>query len=225
MYRFFAQSQVNTRTRSLIGYEMLIREGNDQGWQLPQSFAAIPLAEQISLIKRAGSELALKVESISFNLNQKQFMNDQMAEALCQAQQQIYPITLVVELTEDQTAGTISQQALKRRAMTYLHYGMELSIDDVSTGENTYEKIKFLLPLASEIKVPLQNFRQEHREAEIPGQLIFWRQKARKQNLRLIVEGIESPIDEELLDELALPLRQGYYYGKPHLFKLPNREI
>jgi EAL domain-containing protein (putative c-di-GMP-specific phosphodiesterase class I) len=220
MYRFFAQPQINTRTRSLIGYEMLIREADAAGWRLPQSFSAIPLDEQISLIKLAGRELALKVESISFNLDQQQFMNDQMAAALCQAQLMIYPLTVVVELTEDQASHAIDPQALQKRVRLYLSYGMELSIDDVSTGENTYGKIKYLLPLASEIKVPLQNFRQEKREAEIPGQLIFWRQIARNHNLRLIVEGVETPSDEELLDELDLPLRQGYYYGRPHLFKL-----
>lgn len=31
------------------------------------------------------------------------------------------------------------------------------------------------------------------------------------------MEGIETIEDDQLLDRLEIPYRQGYYYGKPHL--------
>ncbi|MDC7952433.1 EAL domain-containing protein [Liquorilactobacillus mali] len=220
MYRFYVQPQQNVYTRSLIGYEMLFRKYDCNGWHLPQDFASIPFEEQINLLKKVGTDLKLKVESLSFNLNREQFTSQTMTNILIETQKQIYPATLIVELTEDQGNQNIRTEEIKQYAKQYLKYGIELSIDDVSSGDNIYEKIAPLLDITSEIKFPMQNLRSEHRESEIPGQLLFWRKIARNFGLRLIVEGIESAGDDELLNELDLPLRQGYFYEKPHLFRL-----
>ncbi|MCP9313139.1 EAL domain-containing protein [Liquorilactobacillus satsumensis] len=222
MYRFYVQPQKNMFTNSLIGYEMLIRKYNNNKWQLPQDFTSVPIVKQIELLKQIGTVLLLKVDSISFNLNQNQFVDETMAQALIETQKHIYPLTLVVELTEDAGVPRINLDTVKKYAQRFLEFGIELSIDDVSTGENVYQRIEPLLPCAAEIKFPLQNLRKENRLAEIPGQLLFWRKVARTYHLRLIVEGIESTADDELLNELSLPLRQGFFYEKPHLLRLPG---
>lgn len=218
MYRYFIQPQLNKFTNSLIGYETLIRKSADDRWILPQNFASIPLDIQVDLLKQVANRLALKVGSVSFNLNRTQFINRDMATALIDAQHAIYPVTLVVEVTEEESDQDVSLAQLKQAAAEYEQHGLQLSLDDVGTGRNVYENIKALLPEASEIKVAMQNFRQSERTTEIPTQLRYWRDIARKNQLRLIVEGIETAEDDALLDDLEIPLRQGYYYGKPHLF-------
>mgnify|MGYP003366573327 FL=1 len=66
----------------------------------------------------------------------------------------------------------------------------------------------------------MQNFRSEHRESQIVDQLKFWKKVADQYHLRLVVEGTETAEEDQLLDDLDLPFRQGYFYGKPHLVKL-----
>lgn len=219
MYRYFIQPQLNQDTRSLIGYEMLIRKYDDERWILPKHFAAIPVAIQTRLLAQVAQQLALKIGSVSFNLNRAQFVNAEMAAALIQVQHAIYPVTLVVEVTEEPGDDMIDLVQLQKQAMAFASHGIELSLDDVSTGENRYSQLKPLLPLASEIKFAMQNFRTEQRAKQIRPALLFWQQVAEQYNLRLIVEGIENADDEQLLDQLELPFRQGYYYGRPHLFE------
>ncbi|WP_461243577.1 EAL domain-containing protein [Secundilactobacillus muriivasis] len=218
MYRYFIQPQLNQDTRSLIGYEMLIRKYEDDRWILPQHFATIPVAIQTRLLAQVAQQLALKIGSVSFNLNRTQFVNAEMAAALIQVQHAIYPVTLVVEVTEEPSDQDISLSQLQDQIVAFAEHGIQFSLDDVSTGDNRYAQIKSLLPLASELKFAMQNFRTEQRAKEIQPALQFWRQVAEQYNLRLIVEGIENADDEQLLDQLELPFRQGYYYGRPHLF-------
>ncbi|MFD1671501.1 EAL domain-containing protein [Agrilactobacillus yilanensis] len=220
MYRYFIQPQLNKFTKSLIGYEMLIRKFEDGHWQLPKNFASIPIHTQVELLKQTAVELSLKIGSVSINLNRSQFVDQEMAAALLDAQHHIYPVSLIVEVTEESVDKDISEEQMLKQIDLYQQHGIQLSLDDVGTGENTFINIEPLLDGASEIKLAMQNFRQEKREYEIPEQVVFWNQVAKNYNLRLIIEGMESEEEDRLLDNLKIPFRQGYYYGKPHLFKL-----
>lgn len=225
MYRFFVQPQLNAFTRSLVGYEMLIREYDGSSWRLPQNFASIPINQQIHLLHLLSQELLLKVGSLSFNLTREQFVNQQMEQALIKTQQTIFPLKLVLELTEEPTAKNLSADQIRTQIERYSVHGIEISVDDVSTGLNRYQKIKSFLPLVHEIKLPLQNLRQEQRQKDILSLLLFWKKIAAQYRLRLIVEGVEDMNDVSLLDALDLPLRQGYYMGKPHLYRLPGDPV
>lgn len=220
MYRYFIQPQLNKFTNSLIGYEMLIRKYDDEHWTLPQNFAAIPVDEQVNLLKLTSKRIGLKVGSISFNLNRSQFIDNHMAEALIGAQHEIYPVKLIIEVTEEESDQHVPCENLVDQAKHYAENGVQVSLDDVGSGDNTYNNIKPLLPYANEIKFAMQNFRRETRAGEIVDQLQFWKEVAKKYHVRMVVEGTENAEEDELLDRLDLPYRQGYFYGKPHLVKL-----
>ncbi len=219
MYRYFIQPQFNKFTNSVFGYEMLIRKWQDGRWQLPKDFASIPIEIQTELLKQAAIELSLKVESVSFNLNRTQFVNAHINEALIAAQQQIYPIILTVEVTEEPNDHVTIDQ-LRQQIEIYDQHGIEISLDDVATGVNTLDHIKPLLTEVTEIKLAMQNFREEKRDAEIEDQLRIWTQVTDQYQLRLILEGVENDAEDQLADRFDIAIRQGYYYGKPHLFKL-----
>ncbi|MFB9768356.1 EAL domain-containing protein [Lactiplantibacillus modestisalitolerans] len=222
MYRYFIQPQLDKFNNSLIGYEMLIRyrETELDRWTLPESFEKIPIDVQVNLLKATASELALKIGSVSINFNRKQFLNDDIATAVIATQKKLFPIKVIVEVTEEPGEGHYSLEAMQKQVDNYKAHGLEFSLDDVGTGINVYDHIKPLLSSAEEIKFAMQNFRKEGREAEIPKELTFWRDVAHKHDLRLILEGVENDAEDQLADQLEIPLRQGYYYGKPHLFKL-----
>lgn len=103
MYRYFIQPQLDKFNNSLIGYEMLIRyrETDQDRWTLPESFDNIPIDVQVSLLKATASELALKIGSVSINFNRKQFLNDDIAAAVIDAQKKLFPVHVIVEVTEE----------------------------------------------------------------------------------------------------------------------------
>lgn len=220
VYRYFIQPQLNKFTDSLVGYEMLIRKYTDEHWHLPHNFATIPVDEQINLLKQTASRLSLKGVSLSFNLNRSQFIDEKMTKAIIDAQHELYPVKLIIEVTEEEYDQELSEDVLVAHAKQYAEYGVQLSLDDVGSGFNTYNNIKPLLPYADEIKFAMQNFRCETRENEIVNQLQFWKEIASQYHLRLVVEGTETAEENALLDQLDIAYRQGYYYGKPHLVKL-----
>ncbi|MFC6253960.1 EAL domain-containing protein [Secundilactobacillus hailunensis] len=220
MYRYFIQPQLNKFTNSLVGYETLIRKYDEKHWSLPQNFEAIPIDEQVSLLKKTAHRIGLKVGSISFNLNRRQFIDSQMATALIGVQREIFPVELIIEVTEEESDKLVADDQVLKSIERYTKYGIQISADDVGSGGNTYENIKFMLPHIDEIKFAMQNFRVEHRECQIVEQLKFWKKIADQYHLRLVVEGTETTEEDQLLDDLNLPFRQGYFYGKPHLVKL-----
>lgn len=81
-----------------------------------------------------------------------------MAAALIQVQHAIYPVTLVVEVTEEPGDQDVSLSQLQEQITAFAAHGIQFSLDDVSTGDNRYAQIKPLLPLASELKFAMQIF-------------------------------------------------------------------
>lgn len=220
MYRYFLQPQLDASNNSLIGYELLIRQQVDGKWVLPHDFASIPIDVQADLIRRTAQKLLLKIGSVSFNTNQSQFIDGRIAEAIITAQKQIYPINLVLEVTEEKTDEHITNRQIIDQVHYFDEHGIQLSLDDIGTGINTYGHLKPILPYASEIKFAMQNFRQEGRADQIPENLKFWKDVADQHHLRLILEGVENEAEHEMANDLGIDFRQGWYYGKPHLFKL-----
>ncbi|KJW11884.1 EAL domain-containing protein [Levilactobacillus spicheri] len=220
MYRYFLQPQLDASNNSLIGYELLIRQQVDGKWVLPHDFASIPIDVQADLIRRTAQKLLLKIGSVSFNTNQSQFIDGRIAEAIITAQKQIYPINLVLEVTEEKTDEHITNRQIIDQVHYFDEHGIQLSLDDIGTGINTYGHLKPILSYASEIKFAMQNFRQEGRADQIPENLKFWKDVADQHHLRLILEGVENEAEHEMANDLGIDFRQGWYYGKPHLFKL-----
>lgn len=220
MFRYFIQPQLNKFNNSIIGYELLIRKFIDGHWQLPENFAAVPINAQITLLKATVARLSLKVNSVSLNLNRQQFLDADLAQAIIDTQRLLFPVALVIEITEEPNEKHFSSDELLTQANRFADYGIQLSLDDVGTGRNNLENIQPLLPIASEMKFAMQNFRRLKRTAEIPAQIKKWQAVAEANQLRFVLEGIENPEEDQMADQLEVSLRQGYFYGQPHLLKL-----
>ncbi|KRL42984.1 diguanylate cyclase phosphodiesterase domain 2 containing protein [Companilactobacillus mindensis DSM 14500] len=164
--------------------------------------------------------LSLKIGSVSVNINRNQLMDKEVRDAIIEAQSILRPLRVVVELTEDTPNENWPNSTLIPLIQEFINYGMDFSLDDCGTGVNQLDQIQDMIPLASEIKFAIQNFGEKLRDPDIEKKVIFWRDFSEKNNLRFILEGIEDEHDDALADSLNIDLRQGYYYGKPHLLKL-----
>lgn len=222
MYRFFIQPQIDKINNSLIGYELLLKQKTDDGWRPPANFSDVPSHTLASVLISTTKLLSLKIGSVSVNINRNQLMEKEVRDAIIEAQSILRPLRVVVELTEDVPNKPWSNSELIPLIQEFINYGMDFSLDDCGTGVNQLEQITELVPLASEIKFAIQNFGEKLRDSEIEQKVVFWRNFSQQHKLRFILEGIEDERDDSLADALKIDLRQGYFYGKPHLLKLEN---
>ncbi|HIY93968.1 MAG TPA: EAL domain-containing protein [Candidatus Companilactobacillus pullicola] len=220
IYRYFVQPQVDVRTHSIFGYELLIKQLTPEGWRLPESFIDIDLNVNAKLLVATTKILGKKVPYCSVNVSREQLMDTQMAKAIIKSQVQLYPTKLVVELTEERGPHKYCDAAFVPYLRKFMEHGMQISLDDVGTGDNSFESIRSLLPLASELKFALQNFRSNIEDPKLREKLRVWKGISTEYGQRLILEGIENREDEKISDKLDIDFRQGYYYGKPELLPL-----
>lgn len=225
-YRYFVQQQENGITKTPYSFELLIRESSDERhWTLPRDFNVIPLADLGDLIQYTITHLPAKVGLAAVNLNRRQFMDPDILALLVHIQTAVTPIQLIAEITEETVAydylglaGTQAGGAIERFKQQLLAYNqarIQLSLDDVGCGTNTYDNVADLLPQVQELKFAMQNFRATGRGNEVKAQLRFWKGVADTQRLRLVVEGIETPTDVMMLNTVGLKFQQGFYYGQP----------
>lgn len=220
MYRYFIQPQLDKVNNSLIGYELLMKEKKPEGWRPPANFSDVPSHLMAQVLVETTKLLSLKIGSVSVNINRNQLMDEEVRDAIIEAQRIPRPLRLVVELTEDTPNQNWSNEEYISLIKEFIDYGMDFSLDDCGTGTNQMDQIKDMIPLAAEIKFAIQNFGEKLRDPDIESKVIYWRDICKKQNIRFILEGIEDDKDDALADKLGIDLRQGYYYGKPRLLKL-----
>lgn len=225
IYRYFVQPQLDGRTKTIYGYELLIKQLTPEGWRLPESFASIDSKTMSELLVATTKILGLKVQYCSVNVSREQLMDTTIAKAIIQSQTQLYPAKLVVELTEENGPRKYSDTGLIPYLRNFVEHGMQVSLDDVGTGINDFKSIQEILPLASEIKFALQNFKTGIQDPKIQQKLHFWHAISHEYGLRLILEGIENSDDAKLSNSFNIDLRQGYYYGKPQLLRLPGDPV
>ncbi|WP_338214218.1 EAL domain-containing protein [Companilactobacillus muriivasis] len=221
-YRFFIQPQITKKTNSIIGYELLMKQYTNKGWRIPESFSDIDSNIVADLLIRSTKTLSTKVNQLSININRDQLMTTSIANALVQSQKQIYPTKLIVELTEDNNLKTYTHEEILSHMKIFWENNIQVSLDDVGSGLNQYDDIQQLLPFASELKFALQNFPNKLVDPEIQNRIHFWHAMSTEYNLRLVLEGIENQNDDQLSDKLGIIFKQGYYFGKPRLLKLPE---
>ncbi|WP_125566758.1 EAL domain-containing protein [Companilactobacillus insicii] len=214
MYRFFAQPQVNEENNSIFGYELLLRTEENGSWKLPEDFTAISIDEQANLLEQISKKLNTALHDIvlAFNLNQKQANNPLTLGSIIALKKRINPAALTIELTE---APTLSEM---KEISSILHqYDIDVVLDDVGTGSNTYDNVKYLLPYVDQIKFAMQNLRMNGDADKIPDCLSFWVKLAKKYRLDMVLEGVENKADQILAKEFGIYIQQGYLYGKPAL--------
>ncbi|WP_178943321.1 EAL domain-containing protein [Furfurilactobacillus milii] len=190
------------------------------GWRVPTSFDSITPQNWTELFVASTKLLSLKIHSVSVNLDRRQLMNDDIAKSVIDAQERMRPMRVVVELTERVGKVPFTNAELIPQIQQFTNRGMDFSLDDVDSGDNHYNNIKDLLPYADEIKFALQNFKQGLMSPNIRQELDTWLGITHQYNQRLVLEGIEDEVGDDIANEMGINIRQGYYYGKPHLLAL-----
>lgn len=207
------------------GAEALIRWNHpERGYIPPMDF--IPIAEETGLIIPIGRwalftacrQISAWMKKhklyVSINLSAKEFSDSTLLEAIQKAikqSQDFDPAYLKLEITEtkcmDDPEKTIKQM------QSLLDIGVETFIDDFGTGYSSLGYLKRLPAVTLKIDKLFIDALVESQEEQDYLTHIIRTVKSRKK--KVLVEGVSSREQFELLKEMACDQMQGYLFSRP----------
>ena len=219
------QPQINTLLNTVIGVEALLRWNNNElGNISPSEF--IPIAEHSGYIVDIGNwvldealktaciwkQKGYKFNAMSINVSPIQLKISDFKENLLNtcAKYDISPFLLEIEITEG-TLMDIGEDKIK--VFNELREnGVSIALDDFGTG---YSSFKYLINLPFNIlkidKSLIDNIESDKNKAVIKSIVCL----SKSLKYKIIVEGVETKEQVDLLLDLGCNIIQGYYYSKP----------
>ncbi|MBB1272644.1 EAL domain-containing protein [Psychromonas sp. SR45-3] len=221
------QPIVNLENNQIIKAEALIR------WQHPEKglispFDFIPIAEEIGVIIEISQWIFEEVSeqtkiwrnqyckdlTISINTSPVQFKNDgqqikSWAESLIT--REIPCEAIAIEITENLVME--NQDEVVDVLDTIREQGIAVSIDDFGTGYCSFSYLKnYAIDYLKIDKSFVQNMSADNKDVALCEAIIVM---AKKLNIEVIAEGIETEQQKQLLIDAGCLLGQGYLLAKP----------
>lgn len=220
------QPQIDINTNSIIGMEALVR------WQHPVKgiippLDFIPLAEETGLILQIGEwvlneacrqnkewqDLGYKHMRVAVNLSIVQFEHKNLIKLVRNALDKtgLKSKWLELEITESVTLKCYDCAVQKINELKKI--GIYVSLDDFGTGYSSFNYLKELPIDTLKIdKIFLDNLIPDSDEEFIMKTMI---NLARKLNLTVVAEGVESLSQLEFLKKEKCSTAQGFLFSKP----------
>lgn len=224
--QLYFQPQIDLKNGGIVSCEALLRCFDENSRMIyPSVF--IPVAEKSGLINRLGDWVieeackqlnawqgtALENTRIDINLSGRQLTNQHLAEHILQTLENydLTPDRLGLELTENVVfgdyEGQIGQLERLKRA------GVHISIDDFGTG---YSSLVYLrkLPVCS-LKIDrsfLNHAMEDESDMAIMQAMVS---VGHRLGLTVVVEGVETTEQDNLVREAGFDLAQGFLYARP----------
>lgn len=216
----YFQPIVDCRTRKVVGAEALARWKDDEAGWIPAD-AFIPMAEESGIINELGRQVTTKALgelnrwteagfelSISINVSLRQVT----MPSFCSNMQKLtheagIPLNQVIlEVTE-------RELVVETEVFRELYdSGFRLSIDDFGSG---YSSLSQILDMpAHELKID-RHLTQQARSERGSRVLETLVKLGQALNLEVVVEGIESESDAELVARMEVDRLQGYLFTTP----------
>jgi diguanylate cyclase (GGDEF)-like protein len=218
------QPRVDARSSQIVGFEALLRWRDPVLGPIPPG-DFVPIAEDAGLIRSLGRwvlrraaaqakawrDLGLGDVVISVNLSPRQLHRD-FLETFDEVLEEtgLEAAHLELEVTEtavmDQSAEAVEVlEELRAR-------GARIALDDFGTGYSSFSNLR-QLPIDA-LKID-RSFVQPMAEDEDATALVAAMvSMARVLRLRVVVEGVEEPIQQELLQEMGCDELQGFLFGE-----------
>lgn len=225
-FQVYLQPKYSTKDEKLSGAEALVRWLHpDKGLLSPYKF--IPIFEKNGFILKLDdymiTEVARqqakwiaagkKVVPISVNVSRAHFTQNHLAEHICKLIDQFHIPHDVIELELTESAFFDDKQILINTVKKLQDYGFDVSMDDFGAGYSSLNSLKEL-PL-DVLKLDAEFFRGDDNEGR--GELIIGETitLAKKLDMRIVAEGIETREQVDSLADKDCDLIQGYYFAKP----------
>lgn len=219
------QPIVSLATGNVVCVEVLIRWWNEErGVLTPTMF--LPLARQIGLLDELTRAIYCETInqiadwfsgerkiSAAINFSIDSFSDPQFTSFLISyaEQKKVDCARLIFEVAETQTSD-VTPQCLEAM-LTLRLKGFRLSIDDFGTGSSSLSHLKNI-PF-TELKIDRDFVTGALHKAGARSILEESINLARRLNIAIVAEGVESREDWDLVAEMGCDYVQGFYCGKP----------
>lgn len=226
------QPQVNLLKNEILGLEALIRwQHPEKGLISPGVF--IPIAERKNLIDAIGDwvlktvalqakewqDMGLARIKIAINLSAGQIRNLGISKKIKAITKDIGLDPKYIELEITESLAIEKSYLILKNLNEIQETGVSISIDDFGTEYSSLGRLK-MLPV-DQLKIDMQ-FIQAIEESEKDRAIVTTIiDLARKLNLAVIAEGVETAEQLAFLKEKECDYVQGYYFYKP----MPKAEI
>lgn len=222
----YYQPKVNVNTGELVGAEALARWLQSDGKLIPP-FEFIPMCEKTGLITdldmiifektlkflRRNIDRGIKCVPISVNfsrlhLNDIHFF-DKVTELI--SRYDVPPEYVEIELTE---SAIFDNHELISDFTHQLHkYGLKISMDDFGSG---YSSLNMLKDIPIDVLKIDRGFLEETSNSDKQRIILSTiANMANQLNIKVVVEGVETIENVNLMKEFGCYIAQGYYFAKP----------
>lgn len=227
----YYQPKIDIRTGEISGVEILSRwQHPSEGILPPSSF--IPLAESTGLIheltlsayKTAVAQIGHFQQasiplSFSINISANSLGKPQFYQFIVNTlkEHELDPGLVILEITEREIMTDITEILKSLMNLRMQNFG--LSIDDFGTGYSSMEKLK-MIPF-TELKLDRSFVTDVSNRPSARVILESSISLARKLNMEVVAEGVESRADWDTVSELQCEYVQGFYCARP----MPAEEL
>lgn len=225
-FQVYLQPKISTAQEVLSGAEALVRWIHPQeGFIPPNKFIPIferngfilklddYMLEEISKQQALWIRQGRKVVPISVNVSRAHFAKEDLAEHICGIVDKYHVPHNVIELELTESAFFDDKEVLLQTVKKLRDAGFVVSMDDFGAGYSSLNSLKELQ--LDVLKLDADFFRGA--EAADRGMLIVSEviDLAKKLNMKIVAEGIETKEQVEFLTEQECDLIQGYFFAKP----------
>lgn len=222
----YFQPKVDAFTGALVGAEALARWVPPDGRMVPPA-DFIPLCERTGLIMNLDMAIFQQVLDflhsnlsrsiacvpISVNFSRLHLMDEEFIHAIIaqMEQRQVPPHLIEIELTE--SVFFENDTAIQAFANHLHDHGLLLCMDDFGSGYSSLNMLKNIpIDVLKIDKAFLESNGNPERQRIILSTIA---QMAKRLRIDVVVEGVETRDNVDLIKELGCPVAQGYYYAKP----------
>lgn len=221
----FFQPKVAVPSRALVGVEALVRWRAGDGRMIPP-IAFLPVVEENGLIDEltaqvfriavasaadwAGQGLDIKV---AVNFSVESLTRFDLVDFLLDTARQkgIDPDRLILEVTESRIMEEVTTPL---EILTRLRIkGAGLAIDDFGTGASSMQQLK-RIPF-TELKIDRAFVAGAPHDDEARAMLESSIALAKKLDLTIVAEGVETQEEWDLIESLGVQVVQGYFIARP----------
>ncbi|HBG1231270.1 TPA: EAL domain-containing protein [Clostridioides difficile] len=225
-FEVYYQPKFSLVTGEMIGSETLIRWNHpEHGFISPAVF--IPIAEKSKLILKIGrfvfervcndlsewKKQGKKIVPVSINLSRVELYQPDIVKFINKTIQMYNLSSDLIEIEITETVAINELNILKNVLNELRKYGFSISMDDFGTG---YSSISCLRDMPIDIlkldKSFLNGIEHDERSRNIAKSIVSL---AKSLDLVVIIEGVESKEQAELMKQFGCDLVQGFYFARP----------
>ncbi|HCU3073180.1 TPA: EAL domain-containing protein [Clostridioides difficile] len=225
-FEVYYQPKFSLVTGEMIGSEALIRWNHpEHGFISPAVF--IPIAEKSKLILKIGrfvfervcndlyewKKQGKKIVPVSVNLSRVELYQPDIVKFINKTIKMYNLSSDFIEIEITETVAINELNILKNVLNELRTYGFSISMDDFGTG---YSSISCLRDMPIDIlkldKSFLDGIEHDERSRNIAKSIVSL---AKSLDLVVIIEGVESKEQAELMKQFGCDLVQGFYFARP----------